>query len=136
MGSRSERNDGLLRPDLDRRGSGQQHRRSHQTGREPYGNTNRADTGHLARILVTEIEHKVSTTRAHWMPGARELLIAANQAGIPVAVVSNSWRVLLDLLMHNIDVPVDLTVSSTEVERPKPDPQPFLYACEQLRVNP
>ena len=70
------------------------------------------------------------------MPGARELLIAANQAGIPVAVVSNSWRVLLDLLMHNIDVPVDLTVSSTEVERPKPDPQPFLYACEQLRVNP
>ena len=49
--------------------------------------------------------------------------------------MSNSWRVLLDLLMHNIDVPVDLTVSSTEVERPGPI-QPFLYACEQLQVNP
>ncbi len=95
-----------------------------------------ADPGHLARILVTEIEHKVSTTRAHWMPGARELMMAASQAGIPVAVVSNSWRVLLDLLMHNIDVPVDLTVSSTEVERPKPDPEPFLYACRRLAVDP
>jgi HAD superfamily hydrolase (TIGR01509 family) len=95
-----------------------------------------ADTGHLARILVTEIEHKVSTTKAHWMPGARELMMAAAQAGIPVAVVSNSWRVLLDLLMDNIDVPVDLTVSSTDVERPKPDPEPFLYACRRLAVDP
>jgi HAD superfamily hydrolase (TIGR01509 family) len=70
------------------------------------------------------------------MPGARELMMAAAQAGIPVAVVSNSWRVLLDLLMDNIDVPVDLTVSSTDVERPKPDPEPFLYACRRLAVDP
>lgn len=95
-----------------------------------------ADPGHLARVLVTEIEHKVATLPAHWMPGARELLSEATAAGVPTAIVSNSWRVLLDLLMANLDFPVDVTVSSTEVERPKPDPQPYLLACELLGADP
>ncbi len=95
-----------------------------------------ADPGHLARVLVTEIEHKVATTPARWMPGARELMAAAQAEGVPVAIVSNSWRVLLDLLMDNIDETVHLSVSSTEVDRPKPDPQPYLQACRQLGVDP
>lgn len=95
-----------------------------------------AEPGHLARILVSEIEHKAATLPAHWMPGARELLTAATDAGIPVAIVSNSWRVLVDLLMVNINAPVDLTISSTEVQKPKPDPQPYLHACAQLTVDP
>lgn len=95
-----------------------------------------ADPGHLARILVTEIEHKASTIPANWMPGARELLTAAVSAGIPVAIVSNSWRVLVDLLMDNINTHVDLTISSTEVHKPKPDPQPYIHACAALHVDP
>lgn len=98
-----------------------------RTGGEP---------GHIARILVTEIEQEVSSRPAHWMPGARELMLQARDAGIPVGIVSNSWRVLLDLLVGNIDVPVDITVSSTEVQRPKPDPQPYLLACELLGADP
>jgi HAD superfamily hydrolase (TIGR01509 family) len=95
-----------------------------------------ADEGHVARVLVTEIEHMVATLPAEWMPGARALLEQARAAGVPTAIVSNSWRVLLDLLLANIDFPVDLTVSSSEVERPKPDPQPYLRACELLGADP
>lgn len=95
-----------------------------------------ADPGHVARVLVTEIEHKASILPAHWMPGARDLLAQAQAAGVRTAIVSNSWRVLLDLLMANLDFPVDVTVSSTEVQRPKPDPQPYLRACAQLGADP
>ena len=98
-----------------------------RTGGEP---------GHIARILVTEIEQEVSSRPAHWMPGARELMLKTRDLGIPVGIVSNSWRVLLDLLVGNIDVPTDVTVSSTEVDRPKPDPQPYLIACEILDADP
>lgn len=94
------------------------------------------ETGHIARILVSEIEQEVSSRPAHWMPGARELMLRSQELDIPVAIVSNSWRVLLDLLVGNIDVPVDITVSSTEVDRPKPDPQPYLIACELLGAAP
>ena len=95
-----------------------------------------ADEGHVARVLVTEIEHMVATLPAAWMPGARGLLEEAHAAGVPTAIVSNSWRVLLDLLLANIDFPVDLTVSSSEVDRPKPDPEPYVRACELLGADP
>ncbi len=94
------------------------------------------EEGHIARILVSEIEHKVATEAAHWMPGARELLAEARAAGVPTAIVSNSWRVLLDLLVLNMDVQPDVTVSSTDVAEPKPDPQPFLTACRLLGADP
>lgn len=94
------------------------------------------EDGHIARILVSEIEHQVATSPAYWMPGAKELLGQAKAAGVPTAVVSNSWRVLLDLLLLNMDVHPDVTVSSTEIDRPKPDPQPYLVACEMLSARP
>lgn len=99
-----------------------------RTGGEP---------GHVARILVGEIEHQVATQPAFWLPGARELLVSARQGGVPTAIVSNSWRVLLDLLVGNnmTDRP-DITVSSTEVTRPKPDPEPYVTACETLGADP
>jgi HAD superfamily hydrolase (TIGR01509 family) len=95
-----------------------------------------AEADHVVRVLVTEIEHRVATQAAHWLPGAREFLLAVRAAGIPTAIVSNSWRVLLDLLVANLDVPVDMTVSSTEVDRAKPDPQPYLLACRALDASP
>ncbi len=95
-----------------------------------------AEQGHVARVLVTEIEHTVATIPAEWMPGARRLVEQARAAGVPTAIVSNSWRVLLDLLLANVDFPVDLTVSSAEVTHPKPDPEPYLRACELLGADP
>lgn len=92
--------------------------------------------GHVARILVAQIEHLMATRQAHWMPGARELMVNARAQGIPVAVVSNSWRVLLDLALRHVDVPTDATISSTEVVRPKPDPEPYLTACRALGASP
>jgi HAD superfamily hydrolase (TIGR01509 family) len=94
------------------------------------------DPGHIARILVSEIEHRCATQSAHWMPGARELLTGARSAGTPTAVVSNSWRVLLELLLQNMDVQPDVTVSSTEVTKPKPDAEPYLSACALLDADP
>ncbi len=98
-----------------------------RTGGEP---------GHVARILVSEIEHRCATEAAYWLPGARDLLSEARAAGVATAIVSNSWRVLLDLLVANMDVHPDLTVSSTEVSKPKPDPEPYLMACTLLDADP
>ena len=59
-----------------------QHRRSHRTGRGNHGgNTNRADTGHLAAFWSPRSRQGVHH-EGSLVPGARELLIAANQAGI------------------------------------------------------
>lgn len=95
-----------------------------------------SDPEHVTRILVDEIEHEVATEVAFWMPGARSLLADARAQGIPTAIVSNSWRVLLDLLVTNMDVQPDITVSSTEVSRPKPHPEPFLVGCRLLNARP
>lgn len=95
-----------------------------------------ADAEQIAGIIVDEIEREVAARSAAWMPGAREFISAAHEAGIPTAIVSNSWRVLLDLLVRNIDIPVTVTVSSTEAEEPKPHPAPYLLACRLLDVDP
>lgn len=94
------------------------------------------DPGHIARILVGEIEHRCATEAAYWLPGARALLSEAKAQAVPTAIVSNSWRVLLDLLIDNMDIHPDVTISSTEIARPKPDPQPYLVACEMLGADP
>ena len=70
------------------------------------------------------------------MPGVLDLLTGLRDAGVPVALVSSSYRVLVDaVLAHGIG-PFDLTVAGDEVVHGKPHPEPYLTAAARLGVDP
>lgn len=70
------------------------------------------------------------------LPGAAELLAALNAAGVPVALVSSSYRVLVDAVLAHGVGPFHLTLAGDEVTRGKPHPEPYLTAAGRLGVDP
>lgn len=70
------------------------------------------------------------------LPGVAELLAELRAEGVPVALVSSSFRVLVDaVLVHGIG-PFDVTVAGDEVTHGKPHPEPYLAAAAALGVDP
>jgi len=71
-------------------------------------------------------------------PGASALLAQAASAGVPQALVSSSFRVLVGaVLQHGPALgwaPFDLTLAGDEVRRGKPDPEPYRTAAARLGV--
>jgi len=85
------------------------------------------------------------------MPGAASLVAACRAAAVPVALVSSSYRVLVDAVLADVGPagggpaggwpagrlgPFDLTVAGDEVTNAKPHPEPWLTACSRLGVDP
>lgn len=72
------------------------------------------------------------------LPGARELLIALKEAGIPRAVGSSTPRGNLDALFAatGLDALFDEVVCGTDVLHGKPDPEVFLKGAELLGLSP
>lgn len=69
--------------------------------------------------------------------GADSLLRDLAAAGIPCGLVSSSYRVLVDAALpalgsHRFAV----TVAGDEVDRPKPDPEPYRKAASGLGADP
>ncbi|MBI1376118.1 MAG: HAD-IA family hydrolase [Frankiales bacterium] len=92
-------------------------------------------------MLVASMERLMRTEPVHWRPGARRLLLALEQAGVPCALVSASWRNLVDAVcdavLHEVGHGVfATTVASGELPRTKPFPDPYLLAAERLGVEP
>lgn len=70
------------------------------------------------------------------LPGARDLLAALDAEGVPMALVSSSYRVLVDaVLVHGVG-PFAVTLAGDEVGAGKPDPEPYLTATRRLGVDP
>jgi HAD superfamily hydrolase (TIGR01509 family) len=72
-------------------------------------------------------------------PGALELLHALTEAGIPMAVASNSQREFLERTLSSaglLDGTFRATVSAQDVELPKPAPDIYLEACRRLNAEP
>lgn len=69
-----------------------------------------------------------------WQPGGRELLAALAAAGVPQALVTSSYLELAEPFAEVAGV-FATVVAGDEVERPKPDPQPYLLAAERLGVD-
>ena len=69
--------------------------------------------------------------------GAIELVDAVRAKGARTALVTSSFRVIVDaaLLVLGADR-FDAVVTGDEVSRGKPDPEPYRTACERLVVSP
>jgi HAD superfamily hydrolase (TIGR01509 family) len=70
------------------------------------------------------------------LPGVPELLDELARHEVPVALVSSSYRVLVDaVLAHGIGH-FAVTVAGDEVRQGKPHPEPYETACRALGVDP
>jgi HAD superfamily hydrolase (TIGR01509 family) len=71
-----------------------------------------------------------------WKPGARELLVAVHEAGVPAALVTSTHRRLTEIALDTIGRDFfAATVCGDEVRRPKPHPDPYLHAAALLGVD-
>jgi HAD superfamily hydrolase (TIGR01509 family) len=85
--------------------------------------------------LVTAVVDHIRRNPIVWRPGALELLESFAAAGVPCALVSASYRVLLDAALSQL--PADtfpVSVAGDEVSRGKPHPEPYEKACTALGV--
>ncbi|MEX5632448.1 HAD family hydrolase [Parafrankia sp. FMc2] len=70
-------------------------------------------------------------------PGAAELLAVVAAAGVPTALVSSSYRALVDPVVALLGARhFTVTVAGDEVARRKPYPDPYLAAARLLGVDP
>jgi HAD superfamily hydrolase (TIGR01509 family) len=71
-----------------------------------------------------------------WRPGAMELLHAVRAAGIPTALVTSTGRRLVEVALRTLGPEnFDVVVCGDEVQRPKPDPEPYRTAAGLLGVR-
>jgi HAD superfamily hydrolase (TIGR01509 family) len=90
----------------------------------------------VEQLLRQVVEH-CRTKPIPWRPGARELLESLRLAGVRNALVSASYRELLDVIIEQLPPgSFSASVAGDEVTFGKPDPEPYLLACKKLGVRP
>jgi HAD superfamily hydrolase (TIGR01509 family) len=94
-----------------------------------------AEVAQTSAWLLDRMVQLFASTSA-LMPGAGELLAALDAAGVPMALVSSSYRVLVDAVLAQGPGPFALTVAGDEVASGKPHPEPYLTAAARLGVDP
>ena len=87
------------------------------------------------RELINVMAEKVRK-RAVFMPGAQSLIKNLHLSGVPMALVSASPRIIVDAALAHIQpLPFSITISSDDVKRTKPDPEGYLKAAHDLKVD-
>lgn len=72
-----------------------------------------------------------------WQPGSLELLERLRAADVPRALVSSSYRAIVDVVVSQLPSETfAATVAGDEVTAPKPAPEPYLEAARLLDVDP
>lgn len=85
----------------------------------------------MTELVVTRIDE------AAFMPGALELLADLAAARVPCALVTASYRTMVDAIVARTPPgSFRAVVTGDEVERGKPDPEPYLRAAAALGVDP
>ena len=75
--------------------------------------------------------------RVPWRPGARELLAALREDGVPCALVTMSWSRFADPVVAELPAgSFDVVVTGDTVTHGKPHPDPYLKAARELGVDP
>ena len=95
----------------------------------------------VGTMLLDEMEHRLRATPLLWRPGARELLLECRASGLPTALVSASWKRLIDAVAEHIQEDLriaafDVVVAGDDVQQSKPHPDPYLMAARLLGVHP
>src|SRR5215204_2124350 len=86
----------------------------------------------LHDIVIARVRQRVP-----WRPGARRLLSALSAQGVPCALVTMSWRPLVDAIVGELaPLRFDAIVTGDEVDNGKPHPAPYLEAAAALGVPP
>ena len=87
------------------------------------------------RLLTEMVRRFTSSLPIH--EGALELVDAVRAAGVPTGLVSSSYRVLIDAALQRLGAyRFDVSVAGDEIVRGKPDPMPYLVACDRLAAEP
>lgn len=85
--------------------------------------------------IVALMARKLATS-APLMPGALELAEALTDVGIPIALVSASPRLIVDAVLQNLATHnFAFSISSDDVLRSKPFPDPYLKAALDIGVD-
>lgn len=86
--------------------------------------------------LTDEVMRQFQTKGVPFRPGARELLASLREEGIKTALVTMSMRRMAASVVDLIDFDAfDVIVAGDDATRPKPYPDPYLQACEELGVT-
>ncbi|HEY9292347.1 MAG TPA: HAD family phosphatase [Microlunatus sp.] len=94
-----------------------------------------ADEDHSARWLL-ERTRQLFAEGVPWRPGARAVVEAVRAQGIPRALVTSSYRALVDTVLAQLEPGLfDVVVCGDEVSRPKPAPEGYLTAARRLGVE-
>lgn len=94
----------------------------------------------IGQMLLGTIEHLLRHEDVTWRPGARSLLLDAHAQELPTALVTGSWRILVDAVHDRIaeDIgrePFAIIVAGDEVPETKPHPAPYLHAAKLLDAD-
>jgi HAD superfamily hydrolase (TIGR01509 family) len=88
-----------------------------------------------AHELVTRMAARLRSAPP-LQPGVRELIAELDAAGIPRALVSSSFRVLVDAVLDALaPLTFDAVVAGDAVSNNKPHPEPYLTAARLLGVD-
>ena len=86
----------------------------------------------MFRAVVDALKQEVE-----FRPGAIELLQALRKEEVPCALVSASYRVMIDAVLSHLPPDLfDVIVAGDEVTNGKPHPEPYLTAARELGVDP
>jgi len=69
------------------------------------------------------------------LPGAAELFVRAQTAGVPVCIVTSTWSELAGALAHVAGFPSTQIVGGDQVQHGKPSPDIYQRACTALGVS-
>lgn len=89
-------------------------------------------------IVANLLARVIDGVRGHtpWQPGARELLGALGEAGVPCALVTMSYASLAGAVVEQLpEGTFAAVVTGDQVTHGKPHPEPFLLAAERLGVD-
>ncbi|WP_188679152.1 HAD family hydrolase [Subtercola lobariae] len=90
----------------------------------------------IVSLLSDQVMQQISV-KVPWRPGARELLRAIREAGIPTALVTMSIGRMAEHVRSFIDFDAfDVVVSGDSVTNAKPNPEAYLLAAATLGVDP
>jgi HAD superfamily hydrolase (TIGR01509 family) len=92
----------------------------------------------VGELLLTEVALLFKSNPIVWRPGARQLVKSTHSLAVPTAIVTASWRPLLDVVMESMAADVghfDASIAGDEVEFSKPHPFPYLEAAGTLNAD-